>query len=191
MTGRTHDLAAFTGLTIAFVAMPLTPMSLGTVITAIGANFFGGLAPDLDTASASIWRSIRGGQLVSTILAPIFGGHRFISHSLIGIALAGWFLDIGLTALNAILLVDMNIVWWSFMIGFISHILTDMVTREGVPLLFPFPYEIGIPPFRFLRIKSGGLIEKTLIFPGLIVLNGYLIYLNYGKLLDFLRHQIS
>lgn len=191
MTGRTHDLAAFTGLTIAFVATPLAPMSLATLVAAIGANFVGGLAPDLDSASASLWRSIRGGTLISPILAPILGGHRFISHSLVGLLGTAWLLKHLLAALNTVLLVDMNVIWWAFMIGMVSHIFTDMLTRDGVPFLFPIPWEIGIPPFRFLRMRTGGLIEKSLVFPGLILTNAYLIYLNYGKLLDFLRHYLS
>lgn len=82
----------------------------------------------------------------------------------------------------------MNIVWWAFMIGFVSHLLMDTITREGVPWLFPIPIHIGIPPFKFMRIKTGGMIEKSIIFPGLILANGYIYYHNYGHVLTFLRH---
>ncbi|MDO8638914.1 MAG: hypothetical protein Q7R43_05030 [Candidatus Daviesbacteria bacterium] len=35
-----------------------------------------------------------------------------------------------------------------------------------------------ISHFKFFRLKTGGLIEKFFIFPGLLILNGYLFY-NY------------
>jgi membrane-bound metal-dependent hydrolase YbcI (DUF457 family) len=72
------------------------------------------------------------------------------------------------------------------MIGFISHILIDLITKEGEPLLFPLPFKVGIPPFQFLRIKTGGFIEKSIIFPGLMLTNGYIIYFHYTKYLEFL-----
>lgn len=190
MTGRTHDLAAFTALTAAFAYLPLTQMSLATLFTAIGANFVGGLAPDLDNSTASLWKQIRGGTFIGKILAPVLGGHRLISHSLVGLFLTGFILEKILQALGTILLVDMSVVWDAFMIGMISHLFMDMLTKEGIPLLFPLPWNIGIPPLASLRIKTGGLIEKSIIYPGLMILTGYLMYLHYAKILDFFRHYI-
>jgi len=191
MTGRTHDLAAFTALNYIFVNYPLTQISLATGVVSIGANFIGGLAPDLDHVTSGLWQNVRGGSIIGRIIAPILGSHRMISHSILGVVLFGlgtrWFLN----AISNILIVDMNIVWWSFMIGLVSHIITDLITRDGAPLFFPIPINIGIPPFRFLRIKSGGLVEKSFIFPGLIIFNGWMVYTNYSKYLDFLRDYIK
>jgi hypothetical protein len=64
----------------------------------------------------------------------------------------------------------------------------DLFTRDGVPLLFPIPLRFGIPPLGFLRIKTGGLVEKSFVFPVLIFLNGTLYYLHYEEVLIFLRH---
>ena len=55
--------------------------------------------------------------------------------------------------------------------GFVSHLIMDTFTKEGVPWLFPIPIRFGIPPFSFLRLKTGGMLEKTFVFPGLILLN--------------------
>lgn len=65
------------------------------------------------------------------------------------------------------------------MIGYLSHLLTDSLTTEGVPWFFPIPIRLGFPPFKSLRLKTGGLIEKVLIFPGLVILNAYLFYSYY------------
>lgn len=186
MTSRTHDLTAFTGLTLAIVFFPIPEMSLATMIGAVGANFIGGLAPDLDEPTAELWQRIRGGSIISRLLSPIFGGHRFISHSLFGIFLADWLLKIYLPHLGTIILVDMHIMRSAFLIGYASHLLSDMMTREGVPLFFPLPFHIGIPPVKKLRIKTGGIVEKSLIFPGLMLFNGFLIWQYYPKFIQLL-----
>lgn len=187
MTGRTHDLAAFTALSYVLVTSPPEKISLATALVAFSANLIGGLAPDLDQEQANLWRRIRAGSILGKIISPLFGGHRFISHSLLGIILVGIVVEILLEIIGTVLLVDMNIVWWSFMIGFLSHILIDSFTKEGVPLFFPLPYRLGFPPLSFLRIKTGGLTEKSFVFPLLIFINGYLYYTNYHTILEFLR----
>ncbi len=191
MTGRTHDLAAFTALSYIVATQSMPKISLATALVALSANFIGGLAPDIDQPTADLWNRIPAGSIIGRILCPILGGHRFISHSLLGIAFFGVILHYALHLAHTVLLVDMNIVWWAFMIGFVSHLLMDTITREGVPWLFPIPIHIGIPPFKFMRMKTGGMIEKSIIFPGLILANSYIYYHNYGHVLTFLRHLLK
>ncbi|MEN9327193.1 MAG: hypothetical protein RI947_1 [Candidatus Parcubacteria bacterium] len=191
MTGQTHDLAAFTALSYVALTQPLNKMTLATALVALGANLIGGLTPDIDQPTAALWNRIPAGPVISRIFAPILGGHRFISHSLIGVALFGIGTHYALKIVNTVLLVDMHVVWWAFMIGFVSHLVMDMFTREGVPWLFPIPFYFGIPPLRFMRIKAGGMVEKSIIFPGLMALNGFMYYHYYGKVLEFLRHYVK
>lgn len=187
MTGRTHDLAAFTALNFVLVSVPLEKMTLATALVAFTANMIGGLAPDLDQPTAGLWRKLRGGSLLGKLLSPLLGGHRFISHSVVGIIMFGIILQILLELISSVLIVEMNVVWWAFMIGFISHLIMDTFTRDGVPWLFPIPFRFGIPPLRLLRMKTGGLIEKSFVFPVLIFINGVLIYLYYDKVLEFFK----
>jgi len=182
MTARTHDLAAFTGLTLVLVYWTVPVMTLATAMAVFGANFLGALFPDLDNSTAQIWEQVRGGRIIGKIIPPLIGGHRYITHSMVGLALAGWLLRLGLDFLGKIILVDMALVWWGFMLGMISHLIADSLTREGVMWLFPFPWRIGFPPFKHLRIKTGGLIEKAVVFPGLILVNVYLVASNYHAL---------
>ncbi len=180
MTGRTHDLAAFTALNITFLTLQPTPsMTVATVLAAVGANMLGGLAPDIDNATSDIWDKFRGGNILSKLIRPLVGKHRMISHSLLGMAIAGYGLKLLLPIVGTFLIVDMHIVWWSIMIGYLSHLVTDSMTKQGVPWLFPIPIRMGIPPLEFLRMKTGGFIEKVIVFPGLIVFNSYLVYANY------------
>lgn len=191
MTGRTHDLAAFTALTFVIVTQPLQEMTLATAIVAFSANMIGGLAPDIDQPTAKLWGDFRGGSIIGRLVHPLFGGHRFISHSIIGLFLFGIVTKYLLSLVGSVVLVDMEIVWWAFMIGMVSHLIMDTLTEDGVPWLFPIPWKIGFPPFRFMRIKTGSVIEKSFIFPMLLIANIYMIWVNYGKILDMFRHYIK
>ncbi len=190
MTGRTHDLAAFTALSYILATQLIHPMSLGTAIVALSANLVGGLTPDIDQPTADLWRRLPAGSIFGKLLAPLLGGHRFLSHSIIGIVIFGWGFSFLLKLAGHTLIVNQQIVWSAFMIGFISHLIMDTFTREGVPWLFPIPFHFGIPPLKFLRIKTGGLIEKAIIFPGLLLVNGYLYYIHHHTILLFLKHLI-
>lgn len=191
MTGRTHDLAAFTALNIIFLTFPIPEMSIATLVTAFGANMIGGLLPDIDEVTSDIWDKFRGGRIIGELIKPLIGHHRMISHSLLGIAIIGYLLTKGLPILGRVLLVDMNIVFWATMIGYLSHLITDSFTTAGVPWLFPIPIRFGFPPIKALRIKTGGLVEKILVFPGLLILNGYLIYSNYHLYQEFLKNYLK
>lgn len=191
MTGRTHDLAAFSALNLYFVTQALVPISWGTLVVALGVNMIGGLLPDLDNASASIWKKVRGGKLLGTLIAPLMGGHRMISHSLVGLFLAGWLGRQVLDAASTTLIVDVAVVWVSFMIGMVSHLVMDAVTKEGIPLLFPIPIHVGFPPLAALRIKTGSIVEKGIVFPGLVLLNGYLFWQYQDIYLTFLRDYVG
>lgn len=191
MTGRTHDLAAFTALNGIFVISALTPMSLATLVVTLGANFIGGLAPDLDKSSSKLWGKIRGGRLISRIISPVMGGHRLISHSLLGLIIGGLISYQFLEAIKHVLIVDNYIVWIGFMSGLVSHLVTDSMTKVGIPIFFPFNWRLGLPPIRKFRITTGGRVESSLIYPGLMLLNGYWFFKYSDKYLDFLRHYIG
>lgn len=188
MTGRTHDLAAFTFLNIANLSQAPPHLTLATVLVSLGANFVGGLAPDLDQSSSKIWQEIPTGSFVGRLIAPLLGGHRLISHSLLGLILFGVASRYLLNVAHHVLLTDMDIVWFSFMIGVFSHLVMDTFTKEGVPWFFPLPIKLGIPPLKLLRVKTGGFVESFIVFPGLLFINGYLFYNYYPFYLQFLKH---
>lgn len=191
MTGRTHDLFGFTLLHIVFLSMPIPSMSVATGIGSLGMVFIGALAPDIDQPTADLWRRLPAGNIIGRLISPILGSHRMISHSFLGILLFGYFSHLLFQQLATIVLVDMNIIWWSFMVGFVSHIIIDSLNREGIPLLFPLPFKFGFPPLRLLRMKAGGTTEKTIIYPVLLLLNAYLVSQHYQTYLTFFREFIK
>ena len=191
MTGRTHDLAAFTTLTAVLAYEPLMKLSLATAIVAVAANMIGGLAPDIDQPTAGFWQKIPAGSIFGRIINPLLGHHRMVSHSLVGMALAGWGLKYLLAYMHTFLLVDMTVVWWAFMLGFASHLIMDSLTKEGVPWFFPIPVRLGFSPIKKFRVTTGGLVETIVVFPALLAANAYLIYYHYGKFITFITHNIS
>jgi inner membrane protein len=190
MTGRTHDLAAITTLTTFLATQPVITVSLATAVTAVAANLIGTLTPDIDQPTASLWHKIPAGSWIGKIISPLLGNHRMLSHSLAGLFLAGWGMVYVLKYMHTFLLVDMTMVWSAFIFGYLSHLIMDSLTREGMPWLFPIPVRMGFPPFKVLRVTTNSWVEKLLVFPGLIVINAGLIYFNYIKLADFITHHI-
>jgi inner membrane protein len=188
MLARTHDLAAFTSLSIVFLANPIWPLRFSTFVACILAALIGGITPDIDQPTAPFWRNLPIGKYFGRTLGKLVGGHRFITHSLLGLALFGFGVHYLLIFLGPILgEIDTGYVWWSFMIGMSSHLFMDMFTKEGIPLLLPLPWKLGFPPIRRLRITTGKAVEKLIIFPGLLLINALWLGAHYDEILAILR----
>jgi inner membrane protein len=191
MTARTHDLAAITalGLTAALVALP--SVSLSTVLVTILANQLGGIAPDIDQPTAPFWRNLPSGPFFGRIIDKLLGGHRFLSHSLVGLALFAFLSHTLLHFLHPIMPhVDIQMVWYAFLIGVISHLLMDSFTKEGVPWLLPVPVKFGIPPLKSFRITTGKHVETLLIFPAFLLFDIWLCAAHYATLVQFIHQHI-
>jgi inner membrane protein len=192
MTGRTHDLAAITAVTAYLATQPLFTLSLGTAAVAVIANQFGAMTPDIDHHTSLLWDRIPAGSIIGKIIRPLLGSHRMLSHSLIGLFLFSLGIKFLLGYARTFLLVDLSVVGWAFVLGYFSHLIMDSLTKDGVPWLFPLPVRFGFPPFEFLRFTTDKLGEKIIIFPGLLLANGVLVYFNYSKFVDlFTRYLIK
>ena len=192
MTARTHDVAAITALGVAIVIVhPALTLTLSTLIAALVANQIGGIAPDIDQPTAPLWRNLPIGRLFGKAFDLLIGGHRFLSHSLIGLALFGLLANVLLHVLQPIMPhVAIQLVWWAFMIGALSHLVMDTFTKEGVPWLLPVPVKFGIPPVKRLRVTTGTWMEHLLVLPALLVVDVWLFATHYGQLLDYLRRHL-
>lgn len=154
MTGRTHDVAAFCALTYVVAATPLFHMSLATGFVAFTANLIGGLAPDIDQPTADLWHKLPGGTFYSRIFTPLLGGHRFISHSIVGIVLFGALSWGILFLMSKSLLTNMTIVWWAFIVGYLSHLVMDTYSRKkAYHGFFPFLLNLVSHHFLFCELK--------------------------------------
>lgn len=192
MTARTHDMAAFTALGVAFVLAGEQTLTLSTILVAIFANLVGGITPDIDQPTAPFWRNLPVGRYFGRIFAAVNGGHRFITHSLIGLALFGFAANWFLVFIHPLMPnVNIDLVWRAFMIGMISHLVLDSFTKEGVPWLLPIPFKFGFPPIKKFRIVTGKKIETWIVFPGLIIASIVFYSQHYERILDILHKHIK
>ncbi len=192
MTGRTHDAAALTALGLTVAGFGVPSFTLATALVSILANQIGGIAPDIDQPTAPFWRNLPVGRFFGRFTDKLLGGHRFITHSLLGVALLSWLANLLLIFLQPIMPhVDIHLVWWAFVIGLISHLIMDSFTKEGVPWLLPIPIKFGIPPLKALRLTTGKAIENFIIFPGLILINIALFVHYYPEIVAFIHTRLG
>lgn len=187
MTARTHDAFAFASLVTVAAYNPPAFLNLPTLFAAIIGNNIGALIPDMDNAGNRLWDLLPAGDLLGKVFRRIFYKHRTLSHSLLGAyiiyRLLAWILP---KFLNPSF-IDPQIVLAGIMIGYISHLIADSLTKEGLPLFFPLRFEIGFLPIKALRIKTGGWIEKLVIYPGVWVYLVLFIVQNNERLVESLR----
>jgi len=80
-------------------------------------------------------------------------------------------------------------------LGWFMHLLGDLITKMGVPLLFPLKihgkrwYDVTLPSF--MRIKAGGTFEKVFLFPALTVLTGFLVFYQVPGVQDFVSNLMK
>ena len=191
MTARTHDLAAITALGAVVLVHPPEAVRLSTVLIAILANQLGGIAPDIDQPTAPLWRNLPVGKFFGRVFDRLLGGHRFLSHSIIGLALFGFLANLLLHFIHPLMpRVDIQLVWYAFLIGLASHLVMDTFTKEGVPWLLPVPIKFGLPPIRKFRVTTGKKVESLIIFPGLLVIAIWLAASHYNELLVLVQQHI-
>lgn len=166
MTGKTHQIIGIsTGLVIYLnLTEPVySPVNFATVT--IG-SYFMSLLPDLDRHEAKFWQSIPYGKAFGKIVDP-FIKHRNFSHSIIGVLIFGWLLWQVLQIIPLYWGIDKTIVFAPMMGAYISHLMFDLITVEGIPLLFPYGVMLGFPPkpLHGIRVLTGKWFENLVIFP--------------------------
>jgi inner membrane protein len=191
MVGKSHQLVGFTTLyTLAFItSQPY--LNMQTLIASLVCISLGSLTPDLDSQENKLYTLVPAGQrLVAEVGERLFGKHRSISHSLIGVAIVGcvsrWLIYKIPSANNF----NLDVLWYSYFFSFLSHLVADALTKDGIPLLWPIPLKFGIPPLKFLRMKTGGWVEIFVVRLLLILWLLYITFIYWNELLVILglRH---
>jgi inner membrane protein len=191
MTARTHDLAAITALGAVVLFEPLRTVTLATALIAILFNQLGGIAPDIDQPTAPLWRNLPVGKFFGKAVDKMLGGHRFLSHSMLGLVLFGFLVHLLLIFLHPLMPhVNIGYVWWAFAIGMLSHLVMDTLTKEGVPWLLPIPIKFGVPPIKKFRITTGKFVEHLIVFPGILVFDIIYCSTHYSELLSLIHTHL-
>jgi len=191
MTARTHDVAALTLLMTIVIFSPPGNMTVATALAAVLANQLGGIAPDIDQPTAPLWRNLPVGRYVGKIFGALVGGHRFLSHSLLGVGVFAVLARLALEFFQPMMpRIDIGFVWFAFVIGMVSHLIMDTFTKEGVPWLLPLPFKIGIPPLKAWRITTGKGVEMYIILPLLIIITVWLASTHYTVLSQIVQTKL-
>lgn len=162
MTGKTHIAGGVALATASSFILHINEPSSMMELTTWGIFFaapavVGALAPDLDH-----WNSKASNYNVFTKILSIFiritCGHRGMLHSPFFVLLlsvlfgALYYFVCPLTIVSQIMM--------GFVIGYISHLILDLLNPSGLPLLFPFVWDKGRPKkFHFFSVKEGGIAE--------------------------------
>jgi inner membrane protein len=111
----------------------------------LAAAALGSLLPDLDHPKSWIGRRV---GMVSLMIAAVFG-HRGITHSLLAVV----------GCLFGMLILGKGAIAPAVLVGYLSHLACDSLTKSGVPLLWPWRR-----PFGPRLLRTGGLVEFLLAF---------------------------
>lgn len=190
MTSRTHDVFAVASLITVATYYPPPSINLITLITSSIGCIVGALLPDIDQETNRLWDLIPAGHLIGDVLGKLFLAHRTLSHSALGVFIVYKLLGIVLPKLFNSTFINVQVLFASIMIGYLSHLLADALTEEGLPLLFPLKWKFGFPPIRSWRIKTGKAFEKYLVFPGIIVYTFWFILSNKNELIKIIKLSI-
>ena len=146
MQGKTHAASA------AFVSSGLVyltrPEDMATAAGFIGVATVAAYLPDLDHPNSTASRKLG----VFRKLPSMFLRHRGLTHSFLGVA--------GLTVLLAFV---PGLPLWvaaGVLLGCLVHILGDMLTVSGCPILWP-----SKTTYRLARFTTGKWPERLILFP--------------------------
>ncbi|MDY6011954.1 metal-dependent hydrolase [Clostridium sp.] len=180
MTKPTHSSGGFLIALItlnAFIMNYLIKYNISYGLLSIAIYFYashiGSLFPDIDMKNSFISKS-------HPLIHKIFGKrfrHRGFTHSLLAMIILYIFIEKFIQISNDdIIIVSMC---YGFFIGYASHLILDLITKEGIELLYPFKKNISI---FFIKTNSNGekIFNRFLKFIILIYIfyNIYLITKN-------------
>lgn len=170
MTGKTHQLFALIAvLGAAAVWMPHVS-SIGVAILCLIAAMFGAWTPDIDHPASRLWTRFPAGSLVGRLVRITLGGHRNVSHSILGGLLLIWLTRHIFDILKPEVLADAHLIWMAYLIGFFSHLASDTITDHGIPWFWPLAINIRLPPGPpIFRVTTGSHVELHILRPILMV----------------------
>ncbi|ARC54699.1 hypothetical protein AOQ88_00230 [Candidatus Riesia sp. GBBU] len=111
----------------------------GDLLHVISGVLIGSLIPDIDHPNSFFGRLFK---FVSTFLSRVFG-HRKFTHSLLGLIFFVLFFSRFIIISN-----NYNDFFYSFLIGYSSHLIGDMLTANGIPLFWPLKISFCFPILR-------------------------------------------
>ncbi|MCV2531086.1 MAG: metal-dependent hydrolase [Candidatus Lightella neohaematopini] len=116
------------------------------------------LLPDIDHPKSFIGKRLKW---LSIPIYKIFG-HRSFTHSLLLIIII--IICINIKQIN----IPIDVIY-AMIIGYISHIIADILTPAGIPLLWPYNKKFSIPIIKKSNIRIERLISIIIIIYSVIL----------------------
>lgn len=98
--------------------------------------------------------------------------HRSVTHSLIGIAYVSYVCFLASTSFS-----------YAILAGYISHLVMDAFTVQGIPLFWPSKQKVGLKQMG-VKIKSGSIVDIVIgrVAIGIALVGyAYILYLQVGQ----------
>lgn len=162
MMGQSHLIIGATAGALLAVMLGVDPVHIGAAGVIAGA---GAMLPDIDHRHAPIRQKL---GFVGDILL-FWLPHRGVTHSLVCWALVTVLAIFG----TAMFLKIAIILPLALSAGYASHILADMTTQRGLPILYPWKANFYLLP-RGLRVTTGSWNE----FVALVMIVGSMVVLG-------------
>ena len=212
MMGPTHALggaAALAAWTIVTGSADQTPAWAFAVAAG------GALIPDADNDAGSLLNRAYLFPLKAMTLPLWFGApHRGRTHSIVGAGIFGLLVLLWTLFFNLLLgvgpgsaTIPIEVMVVSALLGYLSHLLLDLLNIPGIQLLWPFLQEwIYFPPWRASamvpgRFDAGSWWERLAIWIPLVIFMGWYVVVygaavgiataNDGTLIEIPRQVIS
>lgn len=147
--GRQHALSGVVSGSLVAMAWGLSP---AVAVPFVAITAVSSLLPDMDHPGAMLPRAMGWpGRMLAAIIHAAFG-HRTLTHSVVGVGV-----------LSAALAFTPHLPLFCYVaviLGCVTHIVGDMCTVSGVPVLWPMQrcYRIG-------RMRTGGDFERLVVSP--------------------------
>lgn len=150
MSTNGHLLFSISSLILANKLRITNEIVYGNYVYLIIGNMIGSIFPDIDHKYSNLGKFF---YLISALINKLLG-HRGFTHSLIS-----WisFLIIFIK-INQHSHVPNELIH-GFLLGYFSHLIADVFTKQGIPLLWPFKIHFSLP---ILKNNKNDLLEKKI-----------------------------
>lgn len=168
MTAEGHLL--FSVATLVFAQkLEITPaLANGDWFHMIPAVLLGSLLPDLDHPGSILGRLFR---IISLPLSKLCG-HRGFTHSLLALSALAILWETQVTTHWQIA----SDISHALLLGYLSHLLADILTPAGVPFLWPLKLRFALPILRKKNNKKGERFVSILLLVGALFLPPHLTF---------------
>lgn len=174
MNNKTHKIGGICSGLIASTVLFSNTFNVEGLVSSVlivcGASV-GGLAPDIDHPESKVGRKLLL-KPISILINKVFG-HRTITHSLVMSIFMTILLISSTNMFSGILKFIYSNLVIGFCIGWLSHLMLDLITVKGIPIYYPFIKK----KYSLLKFKTNK--DEELVSMIVILITGILMAIYF------------